>query len=447
MGRYTYDMNLQFKLLFKIQGFPIDKALLEFEEIQKSDLSSRLVGQQAKAWDIFDYHRKNNRLYNNFIQNSRPAVWSQIPILTKKDIQASLEERLSSPYTRESVFINNTSGSSGTPFIFAKDKFCHAMCWATINDRFGQHGIQIGSSLQARFYGIPSSGVKYYKERLKDVLARRIRIPVFDLSDQKLEVIQKVFEKHNFEYVNGYTSSLVLFAKFLLKKKLPAKNICPSLKVVFTTSEVCDDHDREILERGFGVPVINEYGASELDLIAVQDVDGDWIVNNETLLVEIVDDNGLPVDVGTEGRVVVTSLYNKAMPFIRYDLGDLAVADDKIKGSYTVLKQVIGRTNDFALLPSGKKAAGLTFYYISKSLMDQGNIMKEFIIKQISLTEFLFEYVSERELSNSEKKEVQKALDTYLEPGLTAMFERKEFLERTKAGKLKHFFNLVGKQS
>lgn len=131
------------------------------------------------------------------------------------------------------------------------------------------------------------------------------------------------------------------------------------------------------------------------------------------------------------------------MPFVRYELGDMAIKSSRKKGAYTILEKVTGRTNDFVYLPSGKVAAGLTFYYISKALMDQGDDMKEFIIKQIKIDEFLFEYVSDQELSPEQKMNVQKALETYLEPGLTALFERKETIERTKAGKLKHFHSML----
>ena len=49
--------------------------------------------------------------------------------------------------------------------------------------------------------------------------------------------------------------------------------------------------DKKILENGFGVPVVNEYGAAELDLIGFEDQNGDWLVNFETLFVEILDEN------------------------------------------------------------------------------------------------------------------------------------------------------------
>ena len=217
--------------------------------------------------------------------------------------------------------------------------------------------------------------------------------------------------------------------------------MCPTLKAAFTTSEVCDDIDRKIMEEGFGVSVVNEYGAAELDLIAFEDKDFDWLVNYETLVVEILDDDNKPVKTGEEGKVVITSLYNKAMPFIRYELGDRAILSDRKKGPYQIIQKVVGRTNDIAILPSGKKSPGLTFYYISKSLLEGGDFMKEFIIKQTAIDHFHFEYVAERPINDGEKAQVLEAMNTYLEPGLHASFEKKEQIERTKAGKLKHFFS------
>jgi phenylacetate-CoA ligase len=313
--------------------------------------------------------------------------------------------------------------------------------WAEIDYHLLKHGINVGASKQARFYGIPLSGVKYYKERLKDVLANRVRFPVFDLSDEKLSLVLNEFITKKFEYVNGYTSSLVVFAKFLIERNIVLKDICPSIKVVFPTSEVVDDIDRRTMERGFGVSVRNEYGAAELDILAFEDEDGDFVLNEETLFIEILDDNNQPVEAGIEGKVIVTSLYNKAMPFIRYEVGDRAVLSGKLKNGNRVLEKVVGRTNDIIKLPSGKISPGLTFYYISKKLLESGGRIKEFIIIQKKIDTFLFKYVTNEELSNSEKTEIQKTMDLYLERGLICEFLKCEFIERTKAGKLKHFFS------
>ncbi len=420
-------------------GFPILGAKKEFYAKQG-------VSNIHRAFDIFKFHTDKNTFYLSFLElkkSGKTENWNEIPIITKKDFQIDIDEILTDGLKKSELHIHNTSGSTGTPFYFAKDKFCHAINWAEIDYHLLKHGINIGKSKQARFYGIPLSGFKYYKERLKDFLANRVRFPVFDLSDAKLTAVLNAFRRNKFEYINGYTSSLVIFAKFLIERNILLKEICPSIKVVFPTSEVVDDIDRATMEKAFGVPVRNEYGAAELDILAFEDADGDFVLNEETLHIEILDDNYQPVEPGIEGKVIVTSLYNKAMPFIRYELGDRAILSNKIKNGNRVLEKVVGRTNDIIKLPSGKISPGLTFYYISKKLLESGGRIKEFIIIQKTIDTFLFKYVANDELSASEKIEIQKAMDLYLEPGLVCEFSQCEFIERTKAGKLKHFFSEV----
>ena len=129
------------------------------------------------------------------------------------------------------------------------------------------------------------------------------------------------------------------------------------------------------------------------------------------------------------------------MPFIRYELGDRAILSEKVKNGNRILDRVVGRTNDIIKLPSGKVSPGLTFYYISKKLLESGGRIKEFIIIQKSINTFLFKYVANEELSAFEKMEIQRAMDLYLEPGLNCEFIKCDIIERTKAGKLKHFFS------
>jgi phenylacetate-CoA ligase len=67
-----------------------------------------------------------------------------------------------------------------------------------------------------------------------------------------------------------------------------------------------------------------------------------------------------------------------------------------------ILKQLIGRTNDVAILPSGK-APGLTFYYITKSIIeDDGNVKS--LIRQTTIDTFIIKYVSDIVLSQSQIK-------------------------------------------
>ena len=393
-------------------------------------------------WEKFEFHYKNNIAYRDFVTNQagrKPTAWDEIPILTKKWLQQPLKEVITTGLRSGDLYISNTSGSSGHPFFFAKDKFCHALTWALNIDRYRLHGIEYGDSLQARFYGVSLDINKNLSERLKDFISARNRFNVFDLSDSALDGFIEKFSATKFDYINGYTSVLVVFAKHLINKNLVLKEICPTLKVAITTSEVLDVSDRALLKKGFGVPVINEYGASELDIIAFEDKDNDWIISNENIFVEIIDGDGSKVFDGQDGRIIVTSLHNRAMPFIRYEIGDTGIISQRRKGIYQILESLQGRTNDVIVLPGGKKAPGLTFYYISKKLLEEGGFIKEFIIKQKSINHFHFEYVADSDLSDKTVDQIKKAMDEYLELGLKVTFSRFDKLERNKAGKLMHF--------
>ncbi len=422
-----------------MSGFPIKKAMKEFEEIVKipeKDYQKYIVNKKK---EIVEFHLQNNSFYCTLNKGKSFNSWNELPVLTKKDLQKPLKERLSNGYLEKNVFVNKTSGSSGDPFIFAKDKKAHAITWASILHRFGWYGIDFNSSYQARFYGIPLDFYGYYKERLKDFLSHRYRFPIFDLSEKVLDTILIQFKNKKFNYINGYTSSIVLFGKYLQEKNIILTDVCPTLKICMVTSEMLFEDDRKMLEKYLGIPIINEYGASELDLIAFENPKGEWQVNTETIFVEILDENNLPVPHGKEGKIVITSLYNFAHPFIRYEIGDIGIIDEKSTLKNVYLKKLIGRTNDFAVLPSGKKSPGLTFYYVTKSIIkDDGNV-KEFIIRQKKIDHFEIDYVSSTELNEIQIKEIEKSIAEYLEPGLTFTYNRKTILERTKSGKLKQF--------
>ena len=426
-----------FNLSLKFKGFPLKKAKYILKTIQKNDDFNAYLEKQKQT--IVTYHLNNNSFYKKFAKEAKPKDWNSIPVMTKRQLQQPLKDRLSEGFTVKNVYINKTSGSSGDPFIFAKDTFCHALTWAGFINRYGWFGLDFNISKQVRFYGIPLDKKGYYKERFKDFLSKRYRFSVFDLSDAQFEKNLNIFKTTKFEYINGYTSTIVQFAKYLQRKHVVLNTICPSLKICIVTSEMLFKEDRFLLEAQFGIPVINEYGAAELGLIAFQNTKNEWIINTEDLYIEILDENNQVLPYGEEGRVVITALYNKAHPFIRYDLGDIGKLSKESTQQKPILESLIGRTNDIAHLPSGKKAAGLTFYYVTKTVIEDDGNVKEFIIEQLKLDTFKISYVSSHELSEVKLNSIKNAVAHYLEPHLTILFERKTALERSPRGKLKQF--------
>ena len=431
-------MNL-FDLSLKLNGFSISKAKRVLKSIQNKNDEAFKSYVETKKLEIVSYHLKHNSFYKNFAKNTNPLDWNSIPVMTKQDLQHPLEHRLSIGFNQRKIYVNKTSGSSGNPFYFAKDKFCHALTWAVFINRYSLFNLDFNSSKQARFYGIPLNKLSYYKERFKDVLGKRYRFSVFDLSYNQCEKNLEKFKHSKFNYIYGYTSAIVQFAKFLQEKKIVLKTICPSIKACIVTSEMLFEADKTLLKTYLSVPIINEYGSAELGLIAFQNKADEWLINNDDLFVEILDENNTVLPYGKEGRIVVTSLYNKAHPFIRYDIGDIGAFSKLSTPGRLILGKLVGRTTDIVILPSGKKAAGLTFYYITKTAIEDDGNVKEFIIEQLKLDTFKISYVSNNILSETQIKAIKKAITKYLEANLNIIFKRETILNRTKSGKLKQF--------
>ena len=427
----------------KIAGYDIDRAAKHLHYIHSLPIEQKIDWQNQSKWDIAKFHFNNNDFYNYKLKNNLPKKWEELPIMQKTDYQHSINELLSNEYTKNNTYIANTSGSSGKPFFYAKNKSAHAMTWALAEDRYKWHSLDLKSK-QARYFGTPLENTGKYYELSKDFIMNRKKLLIFDLSADKLNEHIKIFSKIKFNFIYGYTNALVLFARYLIKNDLILNYICPTLKLCITTSEVLTFEDRKILNSAFGVAVVNEYGISEAGgITAFENRNFDWILSCETQFIEIVDNDGSTVDIGEEGKILITDLHNKAMPFIRYEVGDTGVLKFQESNNQLVLSKLTGRTNDTILLPSGKKSPGLTFYYISRSILESSGILKEFVIRQVALNIFIFDIISDRDLTDDEIRKIQKKMDIYLEPGLKLKINRLDIIKRPKSGKLKHFYSEI----
>jgi phenylacetate-CoA ligase len=112
-----------FDFSLKINGFPMKEAKAELQNIQAVPEQEFETFIENKKQEIVDYHLKNNFSYQKLVGKTTFTTWNDLPIMTKKNFQKTLIERLSNGFSLKNVYVNKTSGSSGDPFIFAKDKF------------------------------------------------------------------------------------------------------------------------------------------------------------------------------------------------------------------------------------------------------------------------------------------------------------------------------------
>ena len=425
----------------KILGYNFFKAQKNINDYKLLSNDESVEWQRKIKWNIALFHFKYNKIYKNKVGPIFPDKWEDLPVMEKTDFQNSWKKNITKGYSKKNLYIANTSGSTGTPFFYAKNKFSHSMTWALTADRYGWYNLGFRSK-EARFYGRSLKFSSILQERIKDLLMNRTLFNVFDLSDDSCENFLRLFFKKKIKYIYGYTNSLILFANFLKKKDINLKKLCSSLSLCITTSEMLSNQDRKTLLNSFGVPIINEYGVSEAGgIVAFENKNSKWELSNETQFIEMIDKQGNILPYKVDGEILITDLYNKAMPFIRYrvgDLGRLSVEKDKV-----YLERLIGRTNDTIFLSNGKISPGLTFYYISRSLLESTGIIKEFIIRQTSIDTFVFDIIMNRDFKKTEIKLLEQSLDRHLKPNLKLIINRVDKIKRPESGKIKHFYSEI----
>lgn len=418
----------------KLLGFPVEKAHREYLSVMNRD--DIFAWQEQKKRQLADFHIKNNPFYRELTKDW-DGVWEHLPIVTKQELHGNYLKKIPA-ISKNKLYISQTSGSSGQPFVFAKDRLTHTLIWLNVANHYFKTGVSL-NDYQARFYGIPLNGSRFWKEKVKDFISHRKRFNVFNLNDDALQKWLNQFKRHSFRYLYGYTNSLLAFARYLIQNDIILKEICPTLKSCIVTAEVCTEKDKVLLETGFGVPVFNEYGASEVCVIGFGE-NGKWLVSDELVYLEVVDEQGKLLPDGHSGRLLCTLLHNKGTPIIRYEVGDIASIEHK--GGRTYIKDLRGRLSDFVVLPSGKKVPGLTFYYVVQEIIDKSSGIYEYKVVVNKNHEFDIQIVSEDELSNDLKNILKAAVEKYLEPGLAVKVTRVSNIDRTGSGKFKNFEKL-----
>ena len=438
-------MNSLFETYLKLTGYDINLASNELKRIQSLPIEEFRNWQDEKKWWIAKHHYDNNPFYRKKVGNCFPNKWEDLPIMEKSDLQDDLGKLFSNGYNRKNTYIANTSGSSGHPFFFAKNKEAHAMDWALIKDRYNWHGLKLNSK-QARFFGIPLEKWAYRKEKIKDWLMNRVRFYVFDLSDNVLQDYLSKFKKIKFEYIYGYTNSLVLFARYLIRKKIVLNDICPTLTHCITTAEVLTAEDRYLLSKAFSVRVVNEYGTSETGQMAIEDSQGDWLLAEETTYFEIINNEWDIVNGTDYGRIIITDIDNKSMPFIRYNIGDVGKInhDDSTNQKYRKLAELLGRENDMIILPDSRKLPGFAIvkpfdYYLAENLSNYTGALKEFVFRQTKPNEFILDIVIDRDFTNNEIERIKHIIKSSLKSDVNIFINRVKKIKREKSGKLKQF--------
>ncbi len=306
---------------------------------------------------------------------------SRLPLLTKSEIRVHLEQLKADNACDLARF--NTGGSSGEPLIFyiGKKRVSHDVAAKWRATRWWD--VDIGDR-EIVLWGSPIELNAQSRTRaFRDTLLRTELLPAFEMSEPKLNGFLKKICAVRPHMLFGYPSSLAHLACHAQANNVRMDNL--GIKVAFVTSERLYNDQRKQIEMVFGCRVANGYGGRDAGFIAHECPSGGMHITAEDIIVEIVDEQGMPLSPGVSGEVVVTHLATNDFPFIRYRTGDVAILDDQMCScgrSLPLIREIQGRTTDFIIASDGTVMHGLALIYVVRDLPG----VKQFKIIQESMS-------------------------------------------------------------
>lgn len=285
-----------------------------------------------------------------FYRRNKGNGLMDFPVVDKKIIRENMDDfiNLKCPFYNRFKF--NTGGSTGEPFVFYANRlsgyidaihqrFLHKKIGYIRGDKiFSIDGTIIPDNLQKKH-------IYWVKSDSSDAVFGSYAYSALSISPESIPYILESFEREKPAILRGYPSALCEIAEFMLKSDY---QVGFKLKGIVLTAENVMEKHIHLLNEAFHAPVYGQYGHSEKCIFAYTEANSlSYICSSYYGFVEILNERNDHVKIGEVGRIIVSSYYNDAMYFLRYDTGDLAEYGGVDKNGNVILTTIIGRKQDF----------------------------------------------------------------------------------------------------
>lgn len=313
---------------------------------------ARLNELLAQARLASDFHRQRLAEVHLPLRDHREI--EQIPILTKQDIRDNIDSIKADNLPPSRFVASRTGGSTGRPMSFYWDK--QAMDWnrGTVYRSVEWAGAALGEpTVEMSGSQFDEAQARRLLNRVSAWVHRHRQCSVAWVTDEIHEEYFRVISRFRPTSIWGYSSGIDLFARHIEAHHPDAK--FPYLRALITSSEMLRPEQRRQIERVFGNgKVFDNYGSREMYMAAECRAHDGYHLHSDVVLTEVVRPDGSACAPGERGRVILTELFNHAFPFVRYEIGDLAVMDDAEECSCGVrlprLRSIEGRVAELVVL-------------------------------------------------------------------------------------------------
>lgn len=367
-------------------GLRFAENLADLERRQWYDQEAILQVQYEKlrrtvwqAWKHVPYYRGMIDLLDlkpGEIRNAEDL--RRLPIIHKLLVRKHSNEFESTLYRNSKLLhVVHTSGTSGNALKICVDVDYLMMEKAYVWLQRKWCGVSPGDR-SAQFTGQPVVPLSRKKPPfwIYDRSENRTIYSLRHMSARNLEAYARHLVTFKPELIVGYPTAIYFVALSLIENGIDT--VRP--RGVFTASETLFTHQREVMERAFGCKVMDLYGQAEFTGMIIQCEEGNYHTQEDYGVIEILDDNGRRVQPGTMGRIVATGLNNMAMPFIRYQSGDMAVPKDgpcPCGRCGSLIEQITGRIEDVIRTPDGRLLSRLDFVFKEIPFVHEAQLIQE----------------------------------------------------------------------
>lgn len=326
-----------------------------------------------------------------------------LPLLTRRALQENFEALSSSDVPREhgGVAEGRSSGSTGSPARFLSTAV-NQLFWNALTLREHQWHRRLYSGKLASIRNVsencimpnwgPPTSIVF---RTGPGAVRGIDTPIPEQAEWLRE--------QNPDYLLSYPTNILALARFCEREGIRL----PRLREVRSMGEVVTLEVRETCRRVWGAKVIDMYSCQEAGYLGLQCPTGDhYHVQAESVILEILREDGQPCGPGETGKVVITSLHNFAMPLIRYEIGDYAEKGEPCAcgRGLPVIRRVMGRARNILTYPTGETH----FPLLGGERYAEIAPIKQYQVIQRSLYEIEVRLIVDRPLTGEEEATLRK---------------------------------------
>jgi len=330
----------------------------------------------------------------------------------------------------------HTGGTTGQPVHYFRDmeqwiiaEAFHLWGWSQLGYKFGDPiGVIAGGSL------VPERGK--LSSHIRGLMHRRLFLYGVAMDRAIARDYCEKLQKHGTQYLYGYPSVLYLFGKHLSDLGMSL----PDLKAVVTTAEMLQPRYREGIENAFRVRVFNNLGCNDGGYESYECSRHDGLHYNDLQSVLEVDS----ADQKKEGRLLITNLWNRSTPFIRYENGDIISLREQpcpCGCAFPLINSIQGRTADILTFANGRSLAGPALTLIFGAMEIDG-----WQIVQTSPSQLEVRISSQSDIKPEYKDHINTVLKRYLDD-VKIIIKRVDKLKTTKGGKWKPIWTEVGSES